>query len=207
VTAIALLLPEPLQATIRALRVVKEGTSDTGTAGCTDIQERGKKLTELKDVQSKFKQLFSDEPIMSLNRRAFIAHCRFSLGYSKKRSKKLWETKTSDPDVSTNGLTGKRKELMVRGIRCIRGQEGLKISKDSTKDQSHGSEDDIARRFRRPLDVNYTDTMFETLGGEAMKEGAAVPAICAGYSDDEESTESNSESKQRAVRKPASLPT
>ena len=180
---------------MRALRNYKEET-DTGTFGVTGHDDRLAKVAEFQAIQSKFKTVQREQEVQSLDRPAFIAFFRYRRGWSKKKSKREWNTQSADPDVITNGKTGAQKHIMVRGIEVLRGIDGRTIG-NAQESKTPGDEDTVARKFNRDLDCNWSDNFFKMVGGDEMRQGAsAMPVL-----EDDDSDVDSSSSAERRFRK------
>ena len=180
---------------MRALRNFKDET-DTGTFGVTGHDDRLAKVAEFKAIQNKFQTVQREQEVQSLDRPAFIAFFRYRRGWSKKKSRKEWNTQSADPDVITNGKQGKQKHIMVRGIEVMRGIDGRTIE-NTMQSKTPGDEDAVARKFSRELGSNWSDNFFKGVGGDEMRQGAsAVPAI-----EDDDSDDDSSDSDERRFRK------
>lgn len=195
-----------LQDKVRSMRVV-EDPRDSGTSGCQTVSERFSRKKVYEDIMTKSKTVNVERGIELLPRKAFIAHYRNRLGWSKASSKKEWAKKDMDPDVATNGLKGHEKTIAVQLPTCIRGISARTLTQKFTKKTDCEEDDEGMRLFNRDNAANLTDNFFAPIEcADALKQGGASLAI-SDLQDDRDESSSGDESDHKAKKRPRAATT
>lgn len=189
-----------LQEKVRSMRVVDD-PRDSGTSGCRTVSERFSRKKAYEEIMTKSRTVNVERGIELLPRKAFIAHYRNRLGWSKSSAKKEWAKKDMDPDVATNGLTGREKAIAVQLPTCIRGIDARSLEQKYTKKTDCDEDDHGMRLFNRDKLANLTDNFFAPIEfADSLRQGGASLAI-SDRQDDQDESSSDDESDDKAKKR------